>query len=450
MLYLRRLSQVCLVCAVLAACDGTDPAGPSAELMRLAGHNQVGTVGQALPNPIRVRVLDSDGRGVPGVEVEFAVAEDGGSVTSLTAAPGAAGSTYFLEPSVLVITDGTGEAQVVWTLGPTAGLQALVVTVEGIDPLEFSAAAQPGPPAALEAADGDGQLALPGAELAEALLAQVVDEFGNSVPIAGLTISWEVSGGGGSLSTQESETDAAGQAGTVLTLGSQIGFNTVTAAHAELTSFEFSAMALDLVQSDAAEDTFSSGISADAVLPDILAFGTAWDGDSLIIALRFKDRVVHAREGGTNAVAGLVEFDIDLNEGTGLVSQLDRHRPGPGSTGMGVDVLVDLFGDPDGSYVIFDAGQNTIGVTVPDIRGRLIAFGVPASLIGSDDLRTAAITGTIPEPTDIVPNDGSVLVGGAGGAPASSEVVPAGVRLPAWPCWQPAGTGAREGRCRRW
>jgi hypothetical protein len=421
--------------------------GPPAELVRLAGNNQVGTVGQSLPRPIQVRVVDSDGRGVGGVGVEFAVTEGGGSVAPLMATL-AGGSTILLEPSVLVVTDGAGEAHVVWTLGPTAGVQALGITVEGVESLDFSAVAQPGPPAALDAAGGDGQLAPPGAELPEPLLAQVTDEFGNCVPISGLTIAWEVSGGGGSLSTLESETDAAGQATTVLTVGSQIGFNTVTAAYGELTPFEFSTMALDLVQLDAAEDTFSSGTSGDAVLPDILAFGAAWDGDDLIIALRFGDRVAHAREGGPNAVAGLVEFDIDVDEGTGVVSQIDTHRPGPGSTGMGVDVIVDLFGDPDGSYVIFDSRQNTVGVTVPDIRGRLIAFGVPSSVVGSDDLRTAAIIGTIPEPTDFVPNDGSVLVGGAGGAPVRSVVVPAGNRLPALPYWGPVGTRAREGRRR--
>jgi hypothetical protein len=448
MLFLRRLSSICLVCAVVVAC-GTDPAGPPAELEGLAGDDQVGTVGQTLADPIRVRVIDSDGRGVPDVWVRVSVAEDGGSVASLMAALGAAGYAVLADPTILVLTDGTGEAQVNWTLGPTAGAQSLQATVTLIDPLEFSATAEPGPPAALDAAGGDGQLAVPGAELAEPLLAKVVDEYGNSVPMAGLTVAWEVSGGGGSLSTLESETDAAGQAPTVLTLGPQIGFNTVIATQGELVSFEFAAMGLALVQPDAAEDTFSSGISGDAVLPDILAFGTARDGDSLIVAMRFKDRVAMARAGGPNAVAGLVEFDIDLNEATGLVSQLDMHRPGPGSTGMGVDVIVDLFGDPDGSYVIFDSGQNIIGVTVPDIRGRIICFGVPSALLGTGDLRTAAITGTIPEPTDIVPNDGSVFVGGAGGAPVTSNLVTSGSRLPALAYWGPVGTRAREGRRRR-
>jgi hypothetical protein len=434
MISLRRFTVVCTLCAAHVACGGTEPPGPPVGIEPLDGDNQVGTVGQPLASPIRVRVVDADGRGVDNVGVRFNVTEGGGTVE----APGAGlsgGLALVQDSSVSVTTDGTGEAQVIWTLGPPAGTQRLVAEVQGLAPAEFSATAEPGPPAALAAAGGDGQLATPGTELPDTLAARVVDEFGNPLAINELGVSWDVIGGGGSA-VFDTETDAAGVARAVLTLGPGIGFNTVTATAGGLDPAEFNALALTLVQADAAEDTFSLGISGVAVMPDILVFGAAWDVDSLIIGLAFKDSVVMARQGGPNAVAGLVEFDIDLDSQTGIESQVDVHRPGGNPTGMGVDVMVDLFGDEDGSYVIFDSRPEIIGATTPDIRGRLIGFYVPSSLIGTSDLRTAAIVGTVAEPTDIVPNDGSVLVAGAGGVPARAAVLPAGLRLPALRFWR--------------
>jgi hypothetical protein len=270
----------------------------------------------------------------------------------------------------------------------------------------------PGPPASLIVVGGDGQLDLPGATLSAPLVARVVDRLG--VPVPGVEVSWEIGVGGGVLSDAELETDAAGEASATLTLGSAIGSNVVTATHAELAPIGFESLALTVVQSDAADDTFFSG-GAGRLPADLLAFGTAWDGDSLIIALAFKDSVAPARSGEPNAVTGLVEFDIDLDEGTGGESALDTHRPGPGSTGMGVDVLVDLYDDESGDYLIFDSRPEIVGATTPDVRGRLISFGVPTSLIGSGALRSGAIVGTAAGPTDIAPNDGSVLIDAASG-----------------------------------
>jgi hypothetical protein len=270
----------------------------------------------------------------------------------------------------------------------------------------------PGPPASLIVVGGDGQLDLPGAALSVPLVARVVDRFG--VPVPGVEVSWEADVGDGVLSDAELETDAAGEASATLTLGSAIGSNVVTATHGDLAPIEFESLALAIVQSDAADDTFFSG-GVGRLPPDLLAFGAAWDGDSLIIALAFKDSVAPARSGEVNAVTGVVEFDIDLDEGTGRESLLDTHRPGPGSTGMGVDILVDLYDDEGGDYLIFDWQPAVVGSTMPDVRGRLISFGVPSALLGGDALRFGAIVGTAAGPTDIAPNDSSVLIGAAGG-----------------------------------
>lgn len=423
---LRTTPLVCALLALVACGDSTGPPEP-AELVGLSGGDQTATVGQTLADPLRVRVADANARPLRGVEVVFEATSSGGSLS------GGAGEDAII--SVAADRDGTAEAE--WTLGPLAGQQTATASVEGLPPVEFSATAEPGPPAAVVVGGGDGQLGLPGEALARPLTACVVDEYGNG--LAGETVEWQVSAGGGALTTGSSQTDASGAASTELTLGDGLGFNTVSASRDGLTPIDFNALALTTLVADAAEDTFSTGISGNAVLPDILGLGAAWDGDSLLIGLAFRDPVVMAAEGGPNVVTGLLDLDIDMDSLTGIPSAVDEHRPNPGSTGMGVDVIVDLFGNEDGDLVIFDWRPNTLGTTTPDFRARLIGFKVPASLIGNGPLLIAAVVGTVNEPTDIVPEAGSLLMDAAAGAPVAAGVEPAPVRVPLKRTWRPVG-----------
>ena len=412
-----RFTPLVFALVALAACgDATGPREP-AELVALAGDDQTGTVGETLVDPIRVRVLDANARPVRDMEVVFEATSGGGSLS--------AGALEDVIISAATDRDGTAEAE--WTLGPLAGQQTASASVEGVPPLEFSATAEPGPPAAVLVAGGDGQLGLPAEALTHPLSARVVDEYGNG--LAAETVEWQVGAGGGTLTTGSSQTDESGAASTELTLGAGLGFNSVTASCEAATPVAFNALALTTIVADAADDTFSIGISGDAVLPDILGLGAAWDGDSLLIGLTFREPVVMAAEGGPNVVTGLLDLDIDMDSLTGIPSAVDEHRPHPGSTGMGVDVIVDLFGNEDGDFVIFDWRPNTLGTTKPDFRGRLVGFKVPASLIGSGPLLMAAVVGTVNEPTDIVPEDGSLMMDAAGGAPVAAGVELAPVRV---------------------
>ena len=85
-----------------------------AELEVVAGSGQEAEAGATLGNPVRIRVVDPQGRAVPGTTVLFEVAE--GAVAS--------GS---------VTTGNTGEAATQWTLGPDAGVQTLVARVPDAD-----------------------------------------------------------------------------------------------------------------------------------------------------------------------------------------------------------------------------------------------------------------------------------------------------------------------------
>src|SRR5262245_29293007 len=89
---------------------GTVAAGTGVSMASASGDNQTGSTGSALA-PLQVKVSDQFGNGVPGVTITWASTSDSASV-----AP----------PSSL--TDATGIAQTVVTLGDTAGPVTLTAT----------------------------------------------------------------------------------------------------------------------------------------------------------------------------------------------------------------------------------------------------------------------------------------------------------------------------------
>lgn len=131
-----------IICSSLAlGCSdaGPKPPGPPATLAVVSGDAQQATVTHALPDPIEVRVLDANGRGVPGVTVAFEVTSDNGAVSPAQAT-----------------TDANGDAQTQWTMGTLAATdRALTARVDNVPlgsaPLvaTIHAAALAGPAAAL-------------------------------------------------------------------------------------------------------------------------------------------------------------------------------------------------------------------------------------------------------------------------------------------------------------
>ncbi|MCA9737294.1 MAG: hypothetical protein KC645_06695 [Gemmatimonadetes bacterium] len=97
----------------------------------VAGQGQVGAAGGVLPVEPRVRAVDAWSNAVPGVRVDFTVAEGGGSLSRESA-----------------ITDASGDAGAgAWTLGPP-GVQRLRATLVGVPAaVEITATAEaPGGP----------------------------------------------------------------------------------------------------------------------------------------------------------------------------------------------------------------------------------------------------------------------------------------------------------------
>ena len=122
---IARIAVVSFILA-LAACD--DPysprVGPPALLRHAAGNGQRELVGSALPESLAVRVVDAAGQAVRGVTVTW-----GHDPTAGAIAP----------PSGVTDEDGIVRAQ--WTFGLVPGPHSATATVDGVEPLTFTAVA---------------------------------------------------------------------------------------------------------------------------------------------------------------------------------------------------------------------------------------------------------------------------------------------------------------------
>jgi hypothetical protein len=96
-----------LAALALGGChdDDYDPTVPT-EIELLSGDQQFADVGQALPEPLSVVVLNLEGDPVAGVEVEWFVLNGGGDLSSETS-----------------VSDDNGVASVMFTLGSLVGQQ---------------------------------------------------------------------------------------------------------------------------------------------------------------------------------------------------------------------------------------------------------------------------------------------------------------------------------------
>ena len=210
-------------------------------LRKLSGDNQQGLAGEQLAAPFVVSVLDEDGAGIAGAVVTFSVTAGGGTLSSTTAT-----------------TDANGRARSTLALGSEPGTNTVTATVAGLEPVTFTATAVEQTPHSLTKVSGDGQEGPASTQLAAPFVVSVLDQAGS--PLAGATVTFSVTAGGGLLSsttdanpcTIESSTssttattDANGQAATRLTLGSEPGTNTVTATVAGLESVTFTATAAE-------------------------------------------------------------------------------------------------------------------------------------------------------------------------------------------------------------
>jgi hypothetical protein len=148
--------------------------GPAAAVHAVSGDRQTGSVGQPLAQPIVLRTTDRHGNPVAGAGLR------------LLPAAGRPGD------GVLAV-DSTGRARVTWTLGRTAGLQRMVVRLDGdTAETELSAVARPGKAVKL-AFVRPPETGIAGRPLPKPLVVQVSDAYGN--PLGGQTVMFKATSG---------------------------------------------------------------------------------------------------------------------------------------------------------------------------------------------------------------------------------------------------------------
>jgi hypothetical protein len=189
--------------------------GENVALSKFDGDNQVGTVGETLPEPLVVSVRTARDFPAEEREVEFVTIAGDLEIARDTA-----------------ITDSQGNATVHCVLGTVPGdyvIRASLIDLEGEPQIqEFVAQARPGPPHTLSAISPVTQ---PGRRARPAPISpivSVVDRFGNAVPET--LVAWQVTAGEGEVSEALTRTTQNGSATVEWTLGNRTGVHKLTAA----------------------------------------------------------------------------------------------------------------------------------------------------------------------------------------------------------------------------
>ncbi len=205
---------------LLAACGGGDGGGnpPDPDLVMAkaapSGDAQTGTVGQALADPLRVRVT-LDGTPEAGHAVNWTALDGGVAPTSS-------------------VTGADGIASTSWTLGTAAGAQSARATLAGASgsPVTFAATGTADVAAALVKVGGDNQGGHISTAAGSPIVVRVNDQFGN--PVGGAAVAFAVTAGSATLGTPNDDTGADGRAQTGFTFGATPGSVTITATAAGL------------------------------------------------------------------------------------------------------------------------------------------------------------------------------------------------------------------------
>lgn len=191
----------------------TGTTGPADHLDKVAGDHQTGKLRATLVVDPQVRAVDRFGNPVVDASLRFA-------------------ATGGCEPADSVVATGAqGLASVHFVVGSVAGGQTLTVSgasaalpdvaATGRAWVAFAETAVPGDPDHLELLAGDGQTAIVGTTLPIAPRVRVVDAFGNA--LSGVSISFGVTSGGGSVAAATVASGSDGSASTAWTLGFNAG-----------------------------------------------------------------------------------------------------------------------------------------------------------------------------------------------------------------------------------
>ncbi len=231
-------------------------------------------------------------------------------------------------------------------------------------------------------------------------------------PVPGITVTFALPSGGGTLNSSTQTTGATGTASVVWTLGNTFSTTTLTASAAGLPAVSFAArasapstgvLAFNLV--DPQGDTLAFAGSGVPRAIDLLSLRGDFKGDSLIVTATFSGPVTFAAE-VPNGVGGYLDFDIDDNAATGV--------PYPNALGttanLGIEYELDLFGENPTTMAIYS--RTAVALIDASGSGNTVTARIPMSLFFNDDgnFSIVGVIGTRDRPTDIFPNAGQTAV----------------------------------------
>jgi adhesin/invasin len=338
------------------------------------GNTQTATVNTTVAVRPSVIIKDGNGNPVSGVNVTFAVASGGGSITGAT-----------------TTTSGSGIASVGgWTLGTTAGTNTLTATSSG-GSTTFTATGVAGAASQIALNAGNNQTAAAGSPLPVAPSVIVRDAFNN--PKSGVAVTFAVASGGGSITGGTATTNANGIA-TVgsWTLGTAVGTNTLRATSSGLTGspVTFTATAV----TGAATIAVNAGNNQTATVNTAVAI----------------DPSVTIKDNNNNPIIG-ASVTFAVASGGGVVTGATATTNASGVAAVGSWTLGGT------------AGTNTLTASSAGAIGSPVTFtatgtaGAPATVAISAGNNQTAIAGAA------VAIDPSVLVRDAGGNPVAGAVV---------------------------
>ena len=233
-------------------------------LDKTAGENQTGPANTQLAESFVVVASDEEGVAMADVIVTFTVSAGGGMLSANTDADPCTFESA--KSSITAITDANGQATTRLTLGSEAGTNTVDITVAGLEPEPFTATAtEQTTPDMLAKVCGEDQEGTVGERLAKPFVVFLSDE--DDAALAGVAVAFAVTAGGGTLLATTETTNADGYARTYLTLGSELGTNTVTAPVEGLDPVTFTATG-QASPLTSLFDAFLSGSGKLIALPD--------------------------------------------------------------------------------------------------------------------------------------------------------------------------------------
>ena len=290
------------------------------------GDGQTVAAGTLVPSLPSVLVTDANGNPVSNVSVTFAVTGGGGVATGTATTTGLTG----------VATVGT------WTLGVAPGQNTLQATAVGLSgsPVVFSATGTVGPATTMILNGGDGQTADAGVQLAISPSVLVTDSVGN--PVQGVSVTFAVTAGGGSVASPNAVTNGSGIATAgKWTLGRTAGSNALQATSGSLSGSPVTFHATGIV-GPATTMTLNAGDGQQA------AAGTPVATDPSVLVT----------DAYGNPVPGVaVAFAVD---------------PGSGSTTA--SATTDTSGIATVGWTLGDPGTNTLTATADGLAGSPVTF----------------------------------------------------------------------------